>query len=198
VTTIVHLVRHAAHGLVNSTLCGRMPGVRLGPEGQAQAWSLAGRFSREAIDVVYTSPLERARETAEPLAETIGSPPRVSEALTEIEYGDWTGRSFAELEGDPHWAAWNSARGVNRPPCGESMLEAQARAVGEIERVRGEHVDMTAVLVSHADVIKAVLLHALGLSVDSYHRIEISPASVSTLAIGDWGCKVLRMNEAGA
>jgi probable phosphoglycerate mutase len=175
-----------------------MPGVRLGPEGQAQARSLAERLGREPIEAIYTSPVERARETAQFLADRSGRRPGIRDAITEIDFGDWTGRSFAELDDDPRWAAWNSARGVNRPPGGESMLQAQARALGEIERVRREYPGAAAVLVSHADVIKAVLLHALGLSVDAYQRIEISPASVSTLAIGDWGCKVLRMNEAGA
>ena len=195
-TTIVYLVRHAAHALVNSTLCGRMPGVRLGAEGHGQARALAERFASEPVEAVYTSPLERARETAEPIAERLGRTPEPREGIGEIEFGEWTGRRFDDLASEPRWNAWNAARSMNRPPRGESMLEAQVRAVGEIERVRAAHPEGAAVLVSHGDVIKSVLLFALGLPLDACARIEIGPASISTLAIGEGGAKVLRLNEA--
>ena len=194
-TALIHLVRHAAHGLLDRTLCGRMAGVRLGAEGQAQAHGLARRFAGEPIAALYTSPLERAIETADPIGERTGRSPEVAEALTEIDLGEWTGRSFDELREDSRWAAWNAARSVNRAPGGESMLEVQARAMGHVERVRAAHPDATAILVSHSDVIKAVLLFALGLPLDAYGRIEVGPASISTLVVGDWGAKVLRINE---
>jgi broad specificity phosphatase PhoE len=198
VTTIFFLVRHAAHELVDRVLCGRMPGVRLGEQGRAQARRVAGRLARERIALIQTSPLERARETAEPLAEELGLVPEVSEAISEIEIGEWSGRSFDELSADPRWSAWNNARAVTRPPGGETMLEVQARVVGHLERLRGSHPDKSVVLVSHADVIKAALLYALGMPIDGYRLFEIGPASISTLVIGDWGVKVLSINEVPA
>src|SRR5919112_3640440 len=189
------LVRHASHELVDRVLCGRMPGVKLGEEGRAQARRVATRLARERIAAIHTSPLERARETAAPIAEKLDLKPEVSDAVTEIDVGEWSGRDFASLRDDLHWAAWNSARSVARPPGGETMLEVQARVMGHMERVRGSHPDQGVVLVSHGDVIKAALLYCLGMPVDDYRLFDISPASISTLVIGDWGAKVLSMNE---
>jgi broad specificity phosphatase PhoE len=189
------LVRHAAHELVDRVLCGRRPGVRLGEEGSAQAQSVAERLARENIAAIHTSPLERARETAAPIAERLRLSPEVHEGINEIDLGDWSGRSFEQLAEDPRWPSWNNARAVSRPPGGESMLEVQARAVGHLERTRAAHPDEAVVLVSHADVIKAALLYYLGMPIDGYRLFDIAPASVSTLVVGDWGAKVLSMNE---
>ena len=127
------LVRHAAHELVDRVLCGRMPGVRLGEEGRAQARRLADRLSRERVAAIHTSPLERARETAAPIAETFKLTPEMCETINEIDVGEWAGREFAMLGDDPRWAAWNSARGVTRAPGGETMLDVQARVIGHLE-----------------------------------------------------------------
>ena len=192
----IYLVRHAAHDRVDRVLCGRMPGVGLGRTGLRQAEALARWFAgRAPVAAVWTSPVQRARETAGPVAGRLGLPVRDSDALCEIDFGDWTGRSFDELRDDPRWRRWNEARGGERPPGGESMVEAQARAMGELDRAREEHPDGGVVLVSHGDVIKAVLAGVLGLSLDAHARFEISPASVSALAVWDGGGKVLSMNE---
>ena len=194
-TTTFHLVRHAAHDRVGAVLCGRMPGVRLGALGREQAQRLADRFARESIASVQSSPLERARETAEPIALRLDRPVEVNEEIQEIAFGAWSGRSFEELDRDPAWRTWNMARSVSRPPGGETMLEAQGRIVAAMERLREAYRDRAVVLVSHADVIKAALLYHLGLPVDAYARFDVDPASVSTLAVGDWGAKVIRLNE---
>ena len=194
-TTTLLLVRHAAHGLLGRVLTGRMPGVSLGEEGRRQAARLAERLSRETVAAVYSSPLERARETAEPIAARFGLLVQVEERLDEIDVGDWQGRDFAALAQDPGWNAWNTARSVTRAPGGETMLEAQARAIRVIEQLRAAHPDTGVVLVSHGDVIKAVLLYHLGLPIDAYQRIEVGPASLSVLVVGDWGARVLSLNE---
>jgi probable phosphoglycerate mutase len=199
VAATVFLVRHAAHDRVDRVLCGRMPGVGLGEAGRRQAEALARRFAAGGgVDAVWTSPLGRARETAEPIASRLGLPVRVSDALCEIDFGAWTGRAFDALRDDPRWRRWNEARAGERPPGGESMAEAQARALGGVERARTEHPDGRVVLVSHGDVIKAVLAGVLGLSLDAHARFEIAPASISALAVWDGGGKVLSMNEAAA
>jgi probable phosphoglycerate mutase len=195
VTTTFFLVRHAAHDRVGTTLCGRMAGIRLGPAGLEQARRLAERFAGESVASVQTSPLERARETAEPIAARLGRAVEICPEANEIEFGSWTGARFADLDEDPAWAAWNGARAVNRPPGGETMLEAQARLVGALERLRRAFRDRAVVLVSHGDVIKAGLLYCLGMPIDAYGRFDIDPASVSTICMGEWGARVVRMNE---
>ncbi len=195
VTTTFFLVRHATHDRVGTILCGRMPGVHLGETGKAQAERLASRFAGETIACIRTSPMERSVETAEPIALRLKRPLDICSALSEIDFGAWSGKSFEALAQDPRWSAWNSSRSTNRPPDGETMLEAQARIVGAMERLRNRYADRSIILVSHSDVIKAALLYCLGLPIDAYGRFEVEPASISTLVVGDWGCKVLRLNE---
>ena len=197
-TTTFFLLRHAAHDRLGRVLCGRMPGVTLGEAGRAHAARLAERLSRETVAAVYSSPLERARETAEPIAARLGLSVEIAPEIDEIGFGEWSGRSFEELDRDPRWAAWNAARSVSRPPGGETMLEAQSRAVGFIERLRRTHGDGAAALVSHADLLKSVLAFFLGLPLDLIGRFEVGPASLSTVVVGDWGAKVLTVNEAAA
>ncbi len=197
-TTTLFLVRHAAHDLIGRVLCGRMPGVRLGAEGRRQSELLAERLAREEVAALYTSPLERARETAAPIAERLGLPPEAADALTDVDYGEWSGMRFDALDADPRWAAWNQAKSTFRPPGGETVLDVQWRAIGEIERVVEAHPDGGAILVSHCDVIKSVLAYFLGLAIEGISRFEISPASISTVAIGPWGAKVHSLNEAAA
>ncbi|MCB5173906.1 histidine phosphatase family protein [Microvirga lenta] len=194
-TTTFFLVRHAAHDRVGTVLCGRMPGVSLGSVGKAQAERLSERLANENVAAVLTSPLERARETAEPIAARIGRPLEICEPIVEIEFGGWSGMSFDELTPVPLWKQWNSARSVTRPPDGETMLEVQARIVGAMEQMRKTYSGRPVVLVSHGDVIKAALLYYLGMPIDAYGRFDIDPASISTVTVADWGAKVLRLNE---
>lgn len=194
-TTTFLLVRHAVHDKVGKILCGRMPGVSLGTLGRVQAARLAERLANENVAAVLTSPLERAQETAEPIAARLKRPPEICEAINEIDFGTWTGMSFEALESDPRWPSWNAARSVSRPPEGETMLEAQARIIKAMEQLRSLHSGRSVVLVSHGDVIKAALLYHLGMPIDGYTRFEIDPASISTVVVGDWGSKVLHLNE---
>jgi probable phosphoglycerate mutase len=195
VTTTFFLVRHAAHDRVGSVLCGRMPGVSLGAVGREQAGRVAARLANENVASVQSSPLERARQTAEPIAARMSQTVVVNEGIMEIDFGAWSGRTFEDLERDPHWAAWNNARAVSRPPDGETMLEAQARIVGAMERLGCAYRERAVVLVSHGDVIKAALLYHLGLPIDAFSRFDIETASISTLLVGRWGSKVVRLNE---
>lgn len=196
--TTVYLVRHAAHDRVDSVLCGRMPGVGLGEAGRWQAEGLADWFAGRAhapVDAVWTSPVQRARETAERIAGRLGLLAWDCDGLCEIDFGDWTGQAFDDLGNDPRWRHWNEARSDARPPGGESMAEAQARALGELERAREEHPEGGVVLVSHGDVIKSIVAGVLGLTLDAHARFDIAPASVSALVVWDGGGKLLRMNE---
>lgn len=189
------LLRHAAHDRVADTLCGRMPGVALGATGHAQAAALAARLRGEAVEALHTSPLQRCRETAAPIGEVLGTTPLIENALAEIDFGEWTGRRFAELQDDPRWRHWNSARDEAAAPGGESMRAAQHRALGWIEATRRRRPDGRMALVSHGDVIKAAICHFLGLPLQGYERFDIAPASLSTLVVWEGGGKVLGLNE---
>jgi probable phosphoglycerate mutase len=187
----VHLVRHARHGLLDLILVGRMADVSLSHEGRLEAAGLAARFVGMKAPVVQSSPRQRARETAEPVAAAVGAAVEVVPALDEIDFGHWTGCSFETLKSDPRWHTWNSARSTARPPAGESMMEAQQRVVGHLEGLGRTLGDRAAVLVSHGDVIKAALLHIMGRPVDDYGEIDVAPASVSTIEIGSDGPRLV-------
>jgi broad specificity phosphatase PhoE len=194
--TVLHLVRHAPHALQDrGVLVGRTPGVALSGEGRLVALGLASRLAGSGLDAVLSGPLERATATAAAVAAAAGGVVEVAAELDEVDFGDWTGRRIADLEGDPLWRAWNLFRSGTRAPGGETMLEVQLRALGLVERLRGRHPDGRVVLVSHGDVVRAVLLHLLGLGLDAIHRLEVAPGSVSTVAVGPLGPCVLGLNH---
>lgn len=189
------LVRHAAHDLLDRVLVGRSAGARLGEKGRFQAERLAERFSRERISSVQASPRERAVETAEPIAARVHVALSVAPAADEIDCGDWTGQPLERLRDDPAWRHWNASRSTARAPGGESMQEAQQRIVDHLQQVCAAQAEARVVIVSHADIIRAAILYCLDVSLDLFHRLEVAPASISTMVMGDWGCKLLGMNE---
>ena len=156
---------------------------------------VAARLRSEPVAAILSSPLERARETAEPIAAAFGVEIETEPDLDELDFGAWSGQSFDALGGEPLWAAWNADRDRVRPPDGETFAEAQSRAVRCIERIRRRHAGGTVALVSHADLIKGVLAWTLGLPLAFYARFEVAPASVSRVAFGDGGPKVVGMNH---
>jgi probable phosphoglycerate mutase len=191
----VLLARHATHPLVGRVLCGRMPGVRLDEAGQRAAAQLGLRLRRDSPVALYASPQERCLETAIAIGRACGLDPLACDALDEIDFGAWTGATFEGLADDPAWAGWNARRAESCPPGGESMLQAQRRAVAGLQRLRARHREDTIIAVSHADVIKAMLMWCLGLTLDAHQAFDIDPASVSALRLWDGGGKVLWMNE---
>jgi broad specificity phosphatase PhoE len=195
VSTTFHLVRHGEHDRVDRTLCGRMAGVTLNATGKEQARAAGKRLAALQPLRILTSPLERARGTADLIAEETGCPVEDATALQEIDCGEWTGKAFEDLHKDPRWKDWNEARSVTRLPGGEMMIEVQARVVAHLETLRRLYESARLVLVSHSDVIKAAILFHIGLSLDFFSRIEIAPGSISTLVIGNWGAKLVSLNE---
>ena len=193
-TTTFHLVRHGSHDRLDRTLCGRMDGVRLGEAGHAEARGAAEQLQHEPLAAVVSSPLERCRQTATAVAHLHSVDVDVDPAFVELDFGDWTGLSFDELEQDPRFEPWNSRRSLNRPPNGESLGEAQMRAVRGLESLMKRFPDQTVAVVSHSDIIKALAAHILGLNLDFYHRFDVDPASITTLVLGDWGAKLIRLN----
>jgi probable phosphomutase (TIGR03848 family) len=192
--TTFYLIRHGANDWLPHSIAGWLPGVHLNREGRRQAERLAVDLARIPIQAVYSSPLERAQETAAPIAQKLGLAVRTAEAIGEVRFGDWTGKSIAALEEDPRWRQWNRFRSGTRIPNGETMLEVQARMAAFIQSVCAEAVQSTVAVVSHGDPVRAVLLQYLGMPLDFVHRIEISPASVSVLRVDPDGAQVCCCN----
>lgn len=190
------LIRHGTHSLLNRMLVGRKPGVSLSVEGQAQAERLAERIAAHMpLTAIYSSPMERATETAQPLSDRLNLPVQIAEEFNELDFGDWTGFDFDKLHSLPAWQHFNSYRSGTRIPNGELMLETQARAVSGLSKLHAQHGDETVAVVTHGDVIRAIINYYLGAPLDLFRRIEISPASISIVALHDWGPQVLRVND---
>lgn len=183
--TVVLLVRHGHTAAVGQRLAGRLPGFPLTDVGREQAGRLAASLASWPIVAIYASPLARAVETAEPLARRFGLPVRTCEDLAEVDFGEWTGLSFAELDTRADWRRFNERRASAPVPGGESARVVQQRVVRGLTHLRSCHAGQTVVAVSHADVIRAAVLYAAGLPLDVYHRYEIPPASVSVLRVSD-------------
>jgi probable phosphoglycerate mutase len=192
--TTFALIRHASHGLLGHTMVGRAPGVPLSPDGVREAERLAERLEDSGVGALYSSPLERARATAAPIAARLRLQVQIADELNEIDFGDWTNRTLTDLHDLEEWRRFNLFRSSSRIPNGEAMMDVQARMLRLIERLCSVHPDLTVALVSHGDVIKATLAHHLGVPLDLFQRIEISPASVSLVRIARYGPEVLLIN----
>lgn len=154
-----------------------MPGVGLTEPGLEQARTLAETLKNHAIHAIYSSPLERARATASPLAAARDLPIRIEPGLNEVEFGDWTGLTFEELERRDDWQAFNARRGAAHIPGGESPAASQARIVATLGGIQLAHPGETVVAITHADMIRYALLHAAGAPLDDVHTIKVPPAS---------------------
>ena len=181
--TRFHLLRHASYDLLGRVLAGRSGGHSLNAEGRAEAEALADALAGQPIVAIASSPLERARETAAPIAERHGLAIAIDPDLNEIDFGDWTGLAFEALHADGTWRRFNAFRSATPIPGGETMLAAQARALAAVLRLRSAYPTGEVAVVSHGDVIKAVLAHFLATPLDLMRRIEISPASRSVLVL---------------
>jgi probable phosphoglycerate mutase len=191
----VFLVRHGATDALGREIAGRRAGIPLNADGRRQAELLAAHFARKRISSIHASPLERARQTAEPIARRLGLAIETTSALHEIDVGEWTGDALEVLQSRPDWRQWNAFRSCGRPPGGETMIEVQARMVGYIGSLHESQEGGTHLLVGHGDPIKAAIFYYLGLPLDFIMRLEVSPASVSALQIDAAGPRVLFLNR---
>jgi probable phosphomutase (TIGR03848 family) len=196
VTTFL-LLRHGATDALGSFISGRMAGVHLNERGRMEASRLAERLGSLPIEAIYSSPLERARETAEPLARRVGRPVHVLEPLSEVDYGDWTGLSFDALHELPQWSHYNRLRSGARIPGGEMLVEVQTRMVTELHRLAEQHPSGLVVVVSHADSIRGLLCWYAGIPIDLFLRFEITTASVSAIRVSDDTVRILCLNNLG-
>jgi broad specificity phosphatase PhoE len=179
-TTII-LVRHAEHDGVGEVLAGRDSRVALNALGRRTATHLAGVLARRGVDQVKSSPQMRALQTAKPLVGLIGVPIEIGGEFDEIDYGDWTGRRFDDLHQDAAWQMWNSARARSRPPGGESMGELQGRVLHGLLSIATRSGGQTIAVFSHAEPIRAALLHYRGMGLGEFTRVPIDVGSLTTL-----------------
>ena len=197
--TLVLFVRHGTTPTTGKVLPGRARGLHLSEHGREQAQRAAERIAELGkIAAVYSSPLERARETAAPIARLTKNTTRVERGLTECDFGAWTGQSLRRLVKKPEWSQVQRAPSTFRFPAGESFVEMQTRMVSAVDVIRRRHPGRTIVCVSHADTIKAAVAHATGTPLDLFQRIVISTCSVTAIMYSDGGPIVLTVNSTGA
>lgn len=195
--TTILLVRHAVNDFVKTgKLAGWTPGVHLNEEGQAQAQALGNRLADAPINHLYSSPLERTMETAEAIRQ---HHPHLeieqNHEIGEVRYGDWEGARIADLRRSKMWEVVQEYPSRAYFPNGETMRGVQVRAVNEVERIIQKHPREIVVIVGHADIIKMLLAHYLGMHLDNFQRIVVSPASISTLMLGHSRPFVVTMND---
>ena len=197
-STLFLLVRHGQTPTTGKVLPGRAPGLHLADAGHAQAQVAADRIAALAkVDAVYSSPLERARETATPIGKARDLKVHVDKGLLECDFGQWTGCELKKLMKLPVWGTVQRAPSTFRFPGGESFTEMQTRMVTTIDRLRAAHEGGVVVCVSHADTIKAAVAHAMGTHIDLFQRIVIGTCSITAIAYSAGGPVVLTVNSTG-
>ena len=196
--TVVCFVRHGTTPSTGRILPGRAQGLHLSEKGEAEAKAVAERITAIGpIAAVYASPLERARETAAPIAKQLGQRVKIERGLLECDFGEWTGAELKELAKLPEWQTVQRHPSGFRFPGGESFVQLQARLAGTIERLVARHPGEVIVAVSHADPIKIAVGDALGVPLDLVQRTIISPCSVSAVSYGRNIPVVLTVNSMG-
>jgi probable phosphoglycerate mutase len=195
---VICFVRHGTTPTTGRTLPGRATGLHLSEKGQQEAAAVAERIAMiSPVAAVYASPLERARETAQPIAKRLGLRVKIERGLLECEFGDWTGKELKDLSKLPEWQTVQRHPSGFRFPSGESFVELQARLAKAVEQLVARHPGEVVVAVSHADPIKIAIGDALGVPLDLVQRTVISPCSVSAVSYGQNAPVVLTVNSMG-
>jgi probable phosphoglycerate mutase len=195
------LVRHALTPITGKRLTGRMGGFHLSEEGRSQAAAVAGRLAKFPFAAIYSSPLERCQETAQEIASHHRLKVATNKDLSEVDYGQWQGKTFKVLYRSKGWAELRARPGDFRFPGGETVREAQTRGVSAIEELRARHAGKVVAAVSHADLIRLIVAAYLGLGLDLYNRMTIGPATVSAMWLGDKQDSIprlLRLSDSGS
>jgi len=191
------LVRHGHTDAAGKRLTGWAAGVHLNETGRQQAEHLIKRLDGIRLDAIYSSPLERCRETAAPLAKARRLSVHIRRRLIETGYGEWTGRSIAQVRKTKLWRTVERVPSAMRFPGGESLLEVQARAVDEINRIAQAHPKGVVVVVSHADPIRLVIAQVAGADVDHLHRLVVDTCSITAVSLDDAVPRLLKVNDTG-
>lgn len=194
--TLILLIRHGENDVMHRRLAGRLAGVHLNENGRKQAQLLAKALEQAPIEAVYSSPLERALETAQPLAEMRGLTVQIRPALSEVDYGDWQGRTYKQLRRIKLWKTVQEDAASVRFPNGETLVEVQQRVVQELENLARQHARLVeegkpppaeAVIaaVAHGDIIRLALAYYLNMALNDFHRLTVFPASLSLVRVNE-------------
>lgn len=192
------LIRHAVTAETGRTLSGRTLGIDLSKEGRAQAAALGRNLAGLPVDVVYSSPLERTRQTAEAVARHHGLEVRELPDVVDFDVGEWTGKPLGDLAKQDLWRVIQAAPSRAVFPGGEGLAGMQARAVAALDGVLARHAGEVVVVASHADVIKAAVAHYIGLHLDQFQRLVVAPASVSVLTFSGPFPALVTFNDTGS
>lgn len=191
------LIRHGTIDGIGKIMYGRTPGVGLNERGRAEAAALGLQLEQAGIRRIFSSPMQRALETAAPLSSRIGVEVIGVEDLNEIDFGEWSSHSVADLLSSPTWQAFNTNRSLVTIPGGECLLGVQTRMIRFLSEAARQFEDETIAVFSHADPLKTAIAHVVGLPIDSIPRIEISPASVSIVHWDKHNVRILCINCPG-
>lgn len=193
-------LRHG-HSAANAsgTLTGHLPGIGLSPHGQRQAMALVERIGKGAIDCLHISPIERCQLTIDPWLRSKSSfslqRMAIVDGLTEIDFGDWSGSKLSSLRRRPLWKDVQERPSKVTFPGGESFRAAQKRAVAAVEEIRSMRGEKIHLIVSHSDTIKLIATHYLGMHLDSFQCLEISPASFTVFRSSKNGLSLITLNN---
>ncbi|HQN45356.1 MAG TPA: histidine phosphatase family protein [Anaerolineaceae bacterium] len=190
------LIRHAANDVMNNRLAGRLPGIHLNALGRQQAADLARALAALPLSAVYASPLERAVETAAPLAAARQLTVQVEPGLNEVDYGSWQGCTYKSLRRRRLWQTLLADPASMRFPDGGTLIEAQQLAITTLEQI-ATHLPKNEFVacITHGDIIRLSVAHYLSLPLPEYHRLCISPASVTVLRLNESQPRVVRVNQ---
>jgi ribonuclease H / adenosylcobalamin/alpha-ribazole phosphatase len=189
----IMLVRHATCAQMDDVLLGRSLDLPLDERGEGQARALSRRLQVHWPFTLESSPRRRARHTAGIIAAPRDLPVRIVPQMDEVDFGNWSGRSFAALAADPQWRRWNRYRSVSRTPAGDCIRDVQLRALKHFESLQAQ--GGTVVIVTHAEVIRAIALLAMGASIDEYTKVDIAPASVTAINVNGSDLRLDCLNQ---
>ena len=181
----VILARHASHNLIDRVLCGRTSDAGINGTGRGEARRIAHLLSGRGVTAIQSSPRRRAQETALILAQHLHLSVGTVDALDEVDFGSWSGRTFSELALDERWREWNEARDRAVTPGGETMLDVFGRAMAHVEAVSRPPAGVV-LMISHAEVIRALILGATRRSFNDWKSVEVAPASLVRLEGAGW------------
>jgi probable phosphomutase (TIGR03848 family) len=195
-TTLI-LIRHGHTDWADKKLAGWLPDVHLSNLGKKQVEELPQRLAAIEIAAIYSSPLERTLETAQPLAKARRLRIHRMADLGEVKFGEWQGQTLRALSNKKEWKIVQAAPSTFQFPGGESFRETQSRAVAAIEKIIASHARDTVVAVSHGDVIKLIVAYYSGIALDNFQRLAVSPASINVIELGPFGARLGRLNDTG-
>lgn len=190
-------IRHGNCNPIGRYIAGRIEGIHLNREGQEEVEALADSLINIGIEKVFSSPLERACETAEIICRKINLDYEIKHELIEIDYGDWSGKTIEDLCRLTSWKQYNRQKSLTHVPNGEMLIEIESRMAGFVEAIRRKYKGIVA-LISHGEPIKCLIAHYTGIPIDLIGRIEIDTASLTTLVLDDYNAQLLCLNYRGA